>query len=534
MPKKLINPILILALAIASGFAIFYATTWGPWAYRDSTAFVEAGRNLASGDGLVILQASGDVEPYIKQPPLYPLMLASGITFGTSAVNVGRWIDILSMMGLVGLAGWGLRKVGLATWQRIPILLIVIATPVIFEDYTSLLTEPPYLTFGIAALFLLAIYLAEGRRHQLLLSALAAALCALTRYAGAVVIVSAAAALFLLGQPRSWKKRFAEILTYGLISGLPVTIWTVLQFARAGQSSSMPAATASAWNRLEPLRANLVDLIWDWLPFTWRMAPTTYRMRLVALGLLFALVSVLVVALVRRKRQGGVLAPPHPASLLSMVMIATAFTHILFLTAVTLIGPWVVRIDIRQLSPVFLFGPLGILIIVFRAMEVFLSSRTGRATATMAMVLFLASSLPRTAQFVETLHQEGRGYASERWLSMAIFSDIEAIPENISLISNEPEAINFFTARPAYLLPELQSGTPSPLEETFGDDLDDGLQARFRRGEAALVLFTSAQNRLLPLYGDKTEERAVHLVDGLDVQYERWDGAIYWFNPDHP
>ena len=142
----------------------------------------------------------------------------------------------------------------------------------------------------------------------------------------------------------------------------------------------------------------------------------------------------------------------------------------------------------------------------------------------------LLSSLP----YIEDMHVKGRGYTSAYWHNAPILEEIEQIPSWVTLISNEPEALNFLLDRRAYLLPELQTKVPVPIDESFGSNSQGLLHALFRETKAALVIFTAGNSQFFPLYGENTPERLNFLVEGLDHQYERRDGGIYWYRSDHP
>jgi hypothetical protein len=54
--------VIYFLLASIGGYLAFHAMTWGPWAFSDSSAYVGAARSIASGNGLVILQSTGNVK----------------------------------------------------------------------------------------------------------------------------------------------------------------------------------------------------------------------------------------------------------------------------------------------------------------------------------------------------------------------------------------------------------------------------------------------------------------------------------------
>ena len=525
---------LIPILAFAGGLLVWYAMRWGPWGYRDSAAFLELARNLIRGRGLFTIQASGELNPWVKQPPLYPILLAVFGRLGMDLLIAGRWINVFSIMGLVSLLGWGLWKLRIPSLSILLVLLILVPSPVIVEHYTSLLTEPLYLTTAVGALLFLAIYLQQGGVRYAAISSVFLIACTLTRYAGMAILAGASLTFLLFHRTISFRRRIRDVSLYTVLNGLPLALWMLFQFGSSAFGATAPSFPTGVWEALRPLRANLVDLTWVWMPLTRWLPQTTYRVRGFILSVLLILLVGLFSSLVRRSIRNQQRVNEVSSLFVAAAFMLTALVHILFLIAVTIIGPWEVRIDIRQLSPIYLFGPIGTLLLLFHALQS-LDHRMLRYTGmTVLSLAFLVSFLPRSWDFVQTMRSEGLGYTSAYWHNATILSVVDELPDDIVIISNEPEALYFHLERRAYRLPDLQSGQPAPITETFGDDLDNRLHMLFRQNKAVLVLVSAANNRLLPLYGEQLEERLVSMVNGLDVQYERWDGAIYWYSPDHP
>src|SRR3990172_9594448 len=96
---------LIVTVGIAAALAVLYATVWGPWAGSDSVEYLEAARNLAGGQGLVTIRASGHVEPIYARPPLYSILLASTIQLGVDPVASVRWLNVVLIVALIGVVG---------------------------------------------------------------------------------------------------------------------------------------------------------------------------------------------------------------------------------------------------------------------------------------------------------------------------------------------------------------------------------------------------------------------------------------------
>src|SRR3972149_2108876 len=103
--EKTLTVSLIVTVGFAAALTVLYATVWGPWAGSDSVEYLEAARNLAGGQGLITIRASGRIEPIYARPPLYSVLLASTIQLGVDPVASVRWLNAALIVALIGLLG---------------------------------------------------------------------------------------------------------------------------------------------------------------------------------------------------------------------------------------------------------------------------------------------------------------------------------------------------------------------------------------------------------------------------------------------
>ena len=213
--------VLVLALALAATSHVLVRTaTYGAAVGHDQAALLSTAENLAAGNGLV--QFSG--KPLRVWPPFYPLALALPIAMGGEPAEVGRWLNAISFGLIVCIAGLWLRAN-----VRSPLLIVgatalVAAAPDLNGLAASLRGDILFALLTLAALTLVATFLrnAGGRRasRTLWAATLVAALAALTRHAGVVLIV--VAATFLLARPGKRPVRFAQALAFGALAAAPI------------------------------------------------------------------------------------------------------------------------------------------------------------------------------------------------------------------------------------------------------------------------------------------------------------------------
>jgi len=518
-------------MLVLLGMAILtYATRFGPWAFSDSVSYIEAGRNLATGRGLTEISASGSINTFIKQPPLLPTILAFFHFLKIDLIQSMRWLNIV-LFGLL-LLGMGWFAILENRWLYLGIVVLWLTSPILIEDYSGFMSESLYFTTGAAGLILLVNFIRRRKRMHLFAASVLIALSALTRYAGSVFIATGFVALFLFDE-NSLRKRINHITVFLGLSAVPLIFWIAAKFPGSSQIRGVSIQLNSWWSYLAPFRLNFATVISKWIPLLGRITThttttSTWRIPLVAFVVLSALTLLLLYKGFRsiRKRADS---EQHQVSdiHLSITFAAVAVLHIIFLLAVTLIGPWDVRIDARQLSPVYVFGFSSALLAI-RAH----SPKPGQKKfATTLQVVIIAAFVlhggPDALTFIRELNETGRGYTSASWQDSELLEILTSYEDSVILFSNDIEGIMFHTGIAAYRLPEMQTGIPVPIHEQFGSKSGDPLHELFRTENAKLIMFSSSNYRFEALYGENANERISHLTQGLRLEFATPQGGIY-------
>ena len=139
---------------------------------------------------------------------------------------------------------------------------------------------------------------------------------------------------------------------------------------------------------------------------------------------------------------------------------------------------------------------------------------------------------PATLSLAEELHPSGRGYSSAGWQNSCLIKAVKAVPPELVIISDDIEGIMFHTGRPAYRIPDLQTGRSRPLTERLGDDPMDDVHRLFNEGKAVLVLFNNAKVKFYGTYEEETEQRIQGLTGGLVECISACDGSVYAYQRD--
>ena len=224
-PKPLAGEWCARGLPVALGLAavclvLLRQTEFGAGLTADSAGYVSTARNVFAGAGFV--PAFGE---YSHRPPLYPLILAATGLFHDDMIATAAVLNAVAFgLSVFVTAAWLHRRqvrTPLVTWAGLALVLSPVASVAAY-----VWAESVFVLFVLAALYFLDRFLVTGMRRALLVSAGFAALCCLTRYAGASVLLCAAV---LIAARRQWRpaKRARATAFYAALGIAPTILWLV-------------------------------------------------------------------------------------------------------------------------------------------------------------------------------------------------------------------------------------------------------------------------------------------------------------------
>ena len=228
-----LNLRLLQAVSGVAAAAIVLVVTrqWLAGISNDSVGYIAAARGVIGGVGLVT--HLGD--PLVSQPPLYPLLLAIiGWAFGSAPLLLAHFVNAV----LCGCVVWlsailFLKHLGSARALAIlGVAFLPVAGP-LFRVSIMAWSEPLFLLLTLVFLTQIGSYVREGGTTALLLASIAAALACLTRYIGVAVILSGIVSILMLRRDDK-KLRVRSLLTFVLISVLPLAGWLARNHAVSG------------------------------------------------------------------------------------------------------------------------------------------------------------------------------------------------------------------------------------------------------------------------------------------------------------
>ena len=433
-------PALIVFIALLGAAHILVRTSnYGAALDNDSMNYISAAESLAAGEGL--LDPGGS--KFTMWPPFFPMAMAFLSLFGIEPVDGGRFLNI---------AAFGLTILALGLWLtrrlRTPAIALGVAVAVmaalpLTHAASTLLSDPLFILFTLLALMSLESFL--NRRsgpRALALSAVFAALAALTRYIG-VALIFYAVLMLLARRDTPVRRRLKHALAFGAGSSLPLACNQLL----AGTLIGGRGALGSGQSLFDSL-GQIVKVFHGWadpplFPVHWQLPHSPW---LIA-GLLLLSAALLLIA-------------PRPSRASSVFSVFT-LTYLAILVAVT---PFTVQeggIGSRYLAPVYV--PL-LFVAAFR-LDAFLSNKpSGRmsmvrwASAALALVggsWHVGASVRQNLQFTAEALESGyidKSFNTAYWEDSELLAYVRANPVSGRYYSNVPNALRWNAGVPGTLV----------------------------------------------------------------------------------
>ena len=216
--KTLCLPALIVLVALLGAAHILVRTSTYGAALNGGFNYLSAAESLAAGEGL--LSPSGG--PMVLYAPFFSMAMAFLSLFGIEPVDGGRFLNATAFGLLILVSGLWLSRRLESRLIALGVAVAVMAALPLAHAASTLLSEPLFILFTLLALMPLESFLhRRSGTRALVLSAVFAALAALTRYMGAVLILSAV--LMLLARRNApVRERLKHALAFGAISSLPL------------------------------------------------------------------------------------------------------------------------------------------------------------------------------------------------------------------------------------------------------------------------------------------------------------------------
>ncbi len=277
----------ILLIAVLGAAHILVRTsTYGPAVEYDSVAYLSAAESLAAGDGLT----RPDGRAFILRAPLFPMLLALLVPFGLEPVDSARFVNILAFGLTIALAGFWLgRNLDSRLLALAGTVAVATAVP-LCDIFSYVMTEPLFILFTLLALTGLESFLnrTDAAMPALALAAGWAALAAVTRYLGVVVILVGVLLVFLAPTRRDLPAaaRLKHAAVYGAISSFPLVLVLARNWSVSG---TLAGDRIGSGQSLFDSLGQVGEIFWQWISMSTNAPNEALVWALVVLGSLVVL-----------------------------------------------------------------------------------------------------------------------------------------------------------------------------------------------------------------------------------------------------
>lgn len=475
-----------VGLAAAAGVLLVLLATarHGPAVSPDSTIYLSAAENLASGKGLTQF----DGEPLVRWAPAYPAVLALAERFGADPLAAAGWLDALLFGVFVLLSAAWLRRHLREGPLFTVALAAVVCSPALLRSAVYVWSEMLFLVPALLCLLDLERAARDGARRPFWRAAVWAAAATMVRYAG-VSLAAAGVWVALARRDRPLGRRLRDAAGFAAVTLGPFAAWLLRNQVVSG--SALGERAASSYSAPATVYLGL-EVLSRWLVPPFGPAPLRVVLVVVALaavaGLLWA---------ARRARQDGK-GEPRPWPLGPMAIWVLAYSALLVVWTST---SAVEQINERYLTPLYL--PL----VGFGAAALGALARRPRRAVPLAVVLFVFSlwwwyPTARTAlHFALYLGNGATGYTSVDWDHSELARLLRARPEAQPLYSNGPDAASFLADVPARMSPRARYYNSPQRVEGDREALRAAIEAAPEK-RAYLAWFTALDRPFLHTPGE--------------------------------
>jgi len=519
--QKDINKIYIfiyLLIASMGGYLAFQAMTWGPWAFSDSSAYISAARNIASGNGFVIYQSTGTGKVLTEFPPLYPFLLS--IVGGKKLDYIGaiRWCNIFLFSSAIFLFSQTLYAATRKHYLTIIATLCIISSPQIITSFSSAMSEPLFLFVLLLSLFLFQLIFRINNKILQFSFFAVSSLLPITRYAGILFVGIFGIGLFIYSRKAPFITRIRNTILYYLIAFIPVELWGLSLFYQSNTFGGKRFSLGiTIFHNLARGILEELKVIKLWIPYVEIYLNTFTEALIISIFAIFfiSLIGWTIKHFVFSNMEKE-LNQKHFYFLIILLIIGyvlfVSFTHSITIPQIDIIE--------RMMIPIY---PLCIFII-FLSLDALINVFEVRRRLLIICIIAFSfiglryNILRTTNSYIKAMRANGYGYTARAYQQSGLINEIQKIPDDQIMISNLSGFVLFYTNR----YPIQVNNFPN---YSFGSGNTYG-EKHFRENNAALILLFSEFSNY---YGEESENLLNKLTNTLDANYIDNEGGIYYY-----
>ena len=437
--KRSAFPMLIVLVALLGAAHILIRTSTYGASLDYAFTYLSAAESLAAGDGL----RSPDGGLVARVAPFFSMAMAFLSLFGLEPMDGGRFLYATAFGLLILVSGLWLSRRLESRPIALGVAVAVMASVPVAHSASTLISEPLFILFSLLALMPLESFLnRRGGTPALMLSAVFAALAAVTRYMGVALIISAV--LMLLARRNvPVGERLKHALAFGAISSLPLAGVMVRNQLVSGTLTG-DRSVVSGQSLFDSL-GQIVEVFQQWADplflIHWQLQHSPW---------LIACLLLLLAALL--------LVTPRPSRASSVFWIFA----LMYLAIIAVVAPLTesAKIDSRYLVPIYV--PL-LFVAAFWLDSLLRGKPSGRISAVGALVALalvggswhigvsVLQNLRLTAEALESGYI-GKSLNTAYWEDSELAAYIRANPVSGRYYSNDPNVLRWNAGVPGTLV----------------------------------------------------------------------------------
>jgi len=484
--------VIYFLIAFIGGYLVFRSMTWGPWAFSDSSAYVSAARNFASGNGFVVYQSTGEVKILKEFPPFFPVLLS---IFGGNKldyINTLRWWNIFLFSSSTLFISLNIYTATRKHYLSIMAALFFISSPQIIVTFTSAMSEPLFLFLLLLSLFLYQLMLQKGNKLLQFTFLIISSLLPITRYAGILFVGLFGVGLFIFSQNIRVIKRIRNTVLYYIFTFLPVGLWV---FSLFNQSNVVGGKRFSLnINIFQNIAISIFEeskVMKFWIPYvesTIKQFISSDRTTELYKKQFFFLIILLIFGYV----------------------LFIGLTHSITIPQIDIID--------RMMIPIY---PLCIFVF-FLSVDA-LIDKIGQENLLIIFIVTLSFlglryNFLRTNSYINNMEENGHGFTARAYQQSGLIKEIQKLSLDQEIISNSSGFVLFYTNR----YPMQVDNFPN---YAYGSGNSYGEKSFREKNAALIILFSDFSN----YYGKKSESLLYSLTNTLTAEYVGIEGGIYFY-----
>ena len=520
-----LTPLAFPALLILLGFLgathiLVRTSTYGAALTGDSITYLSTARSVLAGDGIYTFSGG-----YLNLwAPFFPFFLAFIGLLGFDPLDAGRLVNCAIFGLIISISGFWLNKKFTSHFLVLGATVTIMTSLPLSHISSYFMTEALFILFALLALMQIESFVRQGRntaRQPFVLSAIFAALAAVTRYVGITVIFSAIL-IILIRKDIPIYTRLKVSSFYAAISSVPLAAVLICIYIILGKATGhfrylwSPTSMSDVMTQVLTILTEMFTVFDRWIfPRKFlRSGPLNIPWILVGLVILGILMFIIMSRRSQDTKLTGSLRPVIPFAIFTLV-------YLTFLVSAQLVIS-LQAIDTRYLAPLYI--PL-LFIAVFLLDRLLTDDARGKmVTFKWILVSFvLLGWLTHIGLTVEkglydtarslTSGYEGNTYNTTYWDDSETIAYLNANPLDGQIYSNDPAALYFLAA------------VPPPVKFAIGANNCPPSWYRYQDFDATYIIWLDYKGHLYPDFYMQNLKSQCSLKPVAELS----DGSIYYY-----